>query len=243
MPRQPNGAAWPGSPVPGVQPCRWPAPARRYSPASSRSSSTSAANLLAPFAMCTPLACSDYYGASAPPRAFGWRRAYPAGPGGSRAAGTARGGSHVPCVPIGQVGAQLDPGSLAAPTPPDLQRGLPARRLDGLRSRPPRLGAAAHCTPAHIRQVRAGYNAYGVLHAGSSRTPSGLACRTRTVWQYRRVPSFVGAASRPPRRPPDQAAPSFYRTTAMARRRWSFTSVRSRRTSWRTSRSLKVRGS
>src|SRR6516165_8557994 len=38
-------------------------------------------------------------------------------PGGSRAAGTARGGSHVPCVPIGQVGAQLDPGSLAAPTP------------------------------------------------------------------------------------------------------------------------------
>jgi len=117
MPRQPNGAAWPGSPVPGAQPCRWPAPARRYSPTSSRSSSTSAANLLAPFAMCTPLACSDYYGASAPPRAFGRRRAYPARPGGSRAAGTARGGSHVPCVPIGQVGAQLDPGSLAAPTP------------------------------------------------------------------------------------------------------------------------------
>jgi len=25
------------------------------------------ADLLAPFAMCTPLACSDYYGASAPP--------------------------------------------------------------------------------------------------------------------------------------------------------------------------------
>jgi hypothetical protein len=56
---------------------------------------SSTANLLAPFAMCPPLACSDYYGASAPSRAFGRRRAYPDRPAGRWRAGATRNGSRV----------------------------------------------------------------------------------------------------------------------------------------------------
>ena len=65
---RPNGAAWSGSPVPVAPPETARAPIRRYSPTTSGHSSILPADLLAPFAMCTPLACSDYYGASAPSR-------------------------------------------------------------------------------------------------------------------------------------------------------------------------------
>jgi len=51
--------------------------------------------LLAPFAMRTPLACSDYYGASAPSRAIDGRRTYPTSLHGLQAAGTTRDGSRV----------------------------------------------------------------------------------------------------------------------------------------------------
>src|SRR5689334_11618869 len=77
-------------------------------------------------------------------------------PGGSRAAGTARDGSHVPCVPIGQDGRPTLPRQPRRAYAADIRRGLWGRRLGGFRSRPPRLRAAAHCTPAPIRQVRAG---------------------------------------------------------------------------------------
>ena len=64
--RWPNGAAWPGSPVPGVPPRSGHTPVRRCSPAiTSWPSSPSAADLLSPFAMHVPLARSDYYGDSA----------------------------------------------------------------------------------------------------------------------------------------------------------------------------------
>jgi hypothetical protein len=53
-------------------------PAHRYSPTTSWHSSIRAAGLLAPFAMRTAFPSSDYYGASAPPRAFSGRCAYPA---------------------------------------------------------------------------------------------------------------------------------------------------------------------
>jgi site-specific DNA recombinase len=43
----------------------------------SRHSSLLAASLLAPFPMCTPLACPEYYGASAPPAALSRQRACP----------------------------------------------------------------------------------------------------------------------------------------------------------------------
>jgi len=90
------------------------------------------------------------------------------------------------------MGAQLCPGSLAAPTPQAFDAASPPADLVGFGVGRPGLATAVHCIPAHIRQVRGRYNAYGALHAGSSRTPSGLACRTRAVWQCRRVPSLSG---------------------------------------------------
>jgi len=36
------------------------------------------------------------------------------------------------------------------------------------------------------------WNSYGALTTDSSRTPSRLACRTRTVWQYQHAPSLSG---------------------------------------------------
>ena len=49
----------------------------------------------------------------------------------------------------------------------------------------------------------------GFYHRFTSVPPSDLACRTRLVWQYRSRSGVVGAASRPSRRSPGQAAPSF----------------------------------
>jgi len=73
--------------------------------------------LLAPFAMCPPLACSDYYGASAPSRAFGRRRAYPTV---QLDAGRRERHETVPVFDsesIDQLGTQLCPGSIATTTP------------------------------------------------------------------------------------------------------------------------------
>jgi hypothetical protein len=66
----------------------------------------------------------------------------------------------------------------------------------------------------------------GFSHWFTRVTPSGLACRTRLVWQYRAVPTLSGllAASRAC---PAQAAPTFTRTAATARRRRIHTSIRS----------------
>src|SRR5215212_9638635 len=69
-PHRPNGAVWPGSPIPAARPALvWaiPAVARRYSPSTSGPSSILTANLLAPFALQTAFPPSDYYEASAPP--------------------------------------------------------------------------------------------------------------------------------------------------------------------------------
>jgi hypothetical protein len=61
----------------------------------SRHSSLLSADLLAPFPMCTPLACPEYYGASAPPAAFSRQRACPPPAPDARAGGQPAGGSHV----------------------------------------------------------------------------------------------------------------------------------------------------
>ncbi|GAA4236817.1 hypothetical protein GCM10023075_60460 [Streptosporangium album] len=84
--------------------------------------------MLAPFAMCTPLACSNYYGASAPFRAFDRRRAYPADPDGFQTAGTMRNGSRVHCESIDQLGIQLCPGSIAMVTPQAFTMASPPAR-------------------------------------------------------------------------------------------------------------------
>ena len=55
--------------------------------------------------------------------------------------------------------------------------------------------AGARCSPAQIRQVRAGGSLEERSAAGSSRTPLRLACRTRTIWQCWPVPSLSGLLS------------------------------------------------
>ena len=57
------------------------------------------------------------------------------------------------------------------------------------------------------------------ITTGSSRTPSRLACRTRTVWQYRRVPALSGLLTARTVRPHGRTAPSFNRPAATDRRR------------------------
>ena len=142
----------PGSPVPAGSPHRWRPPARRYSPASSWHSSISATDLLAPFAMCVPLARPDYYGASAPPsgqqpatslpttRPDAWQ------PGQPRMVPTFTRSS------IGQAGAQLYPGSLATPTPQAFSVASPPSAAHGFGVDHPKRGShALHPRPLSAR--------------------------------------------------------------------------------------------
>jgi hypothetical protein len=101
--------------------------------------------------MCGPLARSDYYGASAPSRAFDRRRIYPANPDGFQAAGTMRDGSRVHCKPIDQLGTQLCPGSIATATPQAFTVASPPARQAGYGVDHPTM--VMHCTPAHIHQI------------------------------------------------------------------------------------------
>ena len=71
-------------------------------------------------------------------------------------------------------------------------------------------------------------------NAGFSRTPSELACRTRTVWQYRPVPSLSGLLSTLTGVSGDQAAPSLRPPAATDRPRRCLTSTRSCSASWRS---------
>jgi hypothetical protein len=56
------------------------------------------------------------------------------------------------------------------------------------------------------------------VNAGSSRTPSRLACRTRPVWQCRPVPALSGLLP-PLRASPRSGCPQLHRPTATGRRR------------------------
>jgi len=93
--------------------------------------------------------------------------------------------------------------------------GLPTGETTQIRSWPPPHGGGHALHPGPHPPDLSRWNSYGALTAGSSRMPSRLACRTRTVWQYRYVPSLSGllplsrhlpvplpsASARPLRRP------------------------------------------
>ena len=100
----------------------------------SRHSSLLTTGLLAPFPMHTPFACPEYYGASVPPAAINRQRTCPPPGPAARTGRATTGGSHVHCVPIGQLGTQLYSGSLASGYAADLHRGLPAGYPTRLRS-------------------------------------------------------------------------------------------------------------
>jgi hypothetical protein len=102
--------------------------------------------------MYAPLVRSDYYGASAPSRAFNERRVYPTDPGGHRAAGTMRDGSRVHREPIDQLGTQLCPGSIATTTPQSFIVASPPTGRIGFGVNNPQW-IVVHCIPARIYQI------------------------------------------------------------------------------------------
>jgi len=73
--------------------------------------------LLAPFAMCTPFAYSDYYGASAPSHGPRSATDLPFRADWMPGIGATADGSHVHLIPISQGGAQLYSGSFTTTTP------------------------------------------------------------------------------------------------------------------------------
>jgi hypothetical protein len=105
-----------------------------------------------------------------------------------------------------------------------------------LRSRPSRLhgGRARHTDPDPPGSSR--LDAYGASRAGSSRTPSRLACRTRPVWQYQGVPSLSGLLPPSPATP-GSGCPQLRQAAATAQRPGPSTPARHTGASWRTNKS------
>ena len=202
-------------------------PAQRFSEARRRSvglhrrppgvTQTSLPSLLPPFAMWTAFPSPDYYGGSAPCPTPQVTAPLPADVLAARRGGQTGQGSHVHCVSIGGVGAQLCSGSIATSTP---QTFLVASRT-GVNSRPgsrlPVHEVGVHCSPAQICQIRAGSTITEVPPLVHSRytfppcspDPDHLAVLAR--------PGFVRAASHPPQRFLDQAALNFDPAAATAR--------------------------
>lgn len=108
----------------------------------------------------------------------------------------------------------------------DLHRDLPNRRHQPAREFPAIRGGCASLPSPHPPGWSWCFSLERRSAAGSSRTPSRLASRTRPVWQYQAVPALSRLLPTLTDVSSDRAAPSFYRTTAMARRRWSLTPVR-----------------
>ncbi|GIE73323.1 hypothetical protein Apa02nite_094310 [Actinoplanes palleronii] len=105
--------------------------------------------------MYVPLARSDYYGSSAPPTADSRQRACPP-PNGMSGGRATVDGSHVHQQPIGQLGAQLYPDSLATPTPQAFTVASPPTSLSGFGvDLPEKPGQLVRCDTAHIHQVGA----------------------------------------------------------------------------------------
>jgi hypothetical protein len=118
--------------------------------------------LLPPFPLWPALPASEYYGGSAPLPGHQPTAGLPAAVLAARREGRPGKGSHVHHQPVGGVGAQLFPGSLATPTPQTFSvASYPSRYLGvGVAMRGPH--ACVHCRPAHIRQVGAGSGLTGV---------------------------------------------------------------------------------
>ena len=139
--------------------------------------------------MCTPLACSDYYETSVPSRAprsaADLSRPGPA----ARHPGRPRMVPTFTSCSIGQAGTQLYPGSIATPTPQTFGVASPPFNTHGTgvgfhAKRKPR--TASRPISARFEPV---LRLRGVNHWFALAVPSGLASRTRTIWQYWRVPT------------------------------------------------------
>ena len=197
-------------------PCKWPAPARRYSPAASWPSLTSAAWLAGPL---------RHVHASRVPGLLRGLRPTP------RLQRTVRLSRHRGWSPRGGTGTRWFPCSpridrpgrhpalprqhrhgYAAGLHRDLPTGTPSRFGVG---HPP-AGMTIHCT----RPISARFEPvprYGALPPVPVRMPSVRSPDPHHLAVLAR-PGFVSAASRPPRHLPDQAALSFHQAAATTRR-------------------------
>src|SRR5690606_21099328 len=171
------------------------------------------------------------------PETVSWRRACPR----SRLGRPVRGRSRmVPTFPVcrsARMGALLCPDSLAVPTPQSFgtatgPEDFSDSGVGGPHVGQPRTASRPRSTRLEPVQRLRSFNRRFLTYTFWPRLPDPhrLAVPARPV--------VVGAASRPPRRPPGRTALSFYRTAATARRWRSCTTTRSHRTSWRTHASL-----
>jgi len=164
-----------------------------------------------------------------PSAGIGPARRRAGGPAGRAAAD----GSHVHCASFGQVGAQLYPGSIAAPTPQAFSAASsPSARTGSGVDPPPRIRSRTASRPVSAR-LEPEAPLRGFSHWFTRVTPSDLASRTRAVWQYRPVPTLSRLL------PPSPAIPGsgclqLHQTAATARRRSPFISARIHSASWRT---------
>jgi hypothetical protein len=100
-------------------------------------------------------------------------------------------GSRVHHHPVDEGGAQLYPDSIATPTPQTSTWPPHRRRITGF-GVDPHLPAVSRAAIRPISTRLEPATRLRSITAGSSRTPSRLACRTRTVWQYRSAPALSG---------------------------------------------------
>lgn len=192
--------------------------------------------------MCAAFPRPEYYAGSAPPRAFGRRRAYPpAAPGRDRPRSSTRWfprslltarGRRCPAMPL-----RHRPGYAV-----DLHQGLPAGRDTRPRSFPP--GTARRVRTA-TQPISARFELVEALRGFTPLVPHVHLSRSLT----RPVPSgSTGTSqrcrgcSRPRPRPRGQAASHFQRPATTGRQRSPFTSARSNSASWRTPRRFRCSG-
>jgi hypothetical protein len=87
------------------------------------------------------------------------------------------------------------PGSIAMTTPQTFTMASGPGAICRPRSRPPGITGGRALQPGPHPPDSSRHIAYGTSTLVPVRTPSRLACRTRTVWQYRHVPSLSGLLS------------------------------------------------
>ena len=176
---------------------------------------------------------SDYYGSSAPSRRHPPTTRVPARQPTTGRRGDRRNGSHVRCMTAYRVRRPALPLRPRHTYAAGFRRGLPDGDFNRTRSCPTQR-AGTRRYPAHIRQIGAG----GSLLRGF-----------RTLVSHVHLPVLLagprssGSAdpsrrcrgcSHPPRRSPDQAAPSFHQPAATSWQKRPLTSSRSCNASWRT---------
>ena len=159
--------------------------------------------------MWTAFPSPDYYDGSAPHRPHRVTVTLPVDVLAARREGQERKGSHVHCVAISGVGAQLCSGSLATSTPQAFLVASRTRIHTQSGSRLPVTVFGVHCIPAHIRQIGAGSTITEVPPLVHSRYTFPLRSPDPDHLAVLARPGFVRAASHPPQHLPGQAALNF----------------------------------